>query len=133
MRIGICDYCDQRRYIREGKDLFDVHVVDLCAYGCKDERSIPLNEDCQGIFARCENCESVLKPEKTIEYIETFNEVFCNKYCVADFYHYDDIEFVNSTSLDCKKLTKKELEKYRLKIEDERLLKLERLETKIKI
>lgn len=64
-RIGICDFCYQEnRYVDEGYDAFGVHVVDLCAYGCNDERSIPsevINQEEQ----KQELCEVCNKKEYT--------------------------------------------------------------------
>lgn len=43
-KIGECDLCSKARYLTEGKDRFDVHVMDVCAYGCNDMRSVPSND-----------------------------------------------------------------------------------------
>lgn len=41
--IGTCDHClEDNRYLEVGYDNFDVPVVDICAYGCDDKRSIPV-------------------------------------------------------------------------------------------
>lgn len=121
MKIDECDYCGEQRYITEGKDSFGVHVVNLCAYGCNDNRSIPLNTDSDDIVARCENCRTILKPEDKIEL--KYSDVYCSKYCVAEPYHYDDIEYVSSTTIICDNLTTGELQKYNLKIIERRLCK----------
>ena len=39
MRIGICDACDEKRIIKPVFDYFDVHILNLCKYGCDDPRS----------------------------------------------------------------------------------------------
>ena len=42
MKIGNCDNCcTDDRYVKAGYDSFDVHVVDICFYGCGDPRNIP--------------------------------------------------------------------------------------------
>jgi hypothetical protein len=42
-RIGTCDLCDQERNVTECHDSFGVHVMDICEYGCNDERRTPSN------------------------------------------------------------------------------------------
>ncbi|EDZ49860.1 hypothetical protein [Bacillus cereus] len=41
LKIGICDVCNENnRYLKKGIDSFQVHVMDHCAFGCSDERSV---------------------------------------------------------------------------------------------
>lgn len=42
MKIGECDMCDRTRVVEEVEDFFEVHVLDICYYGCGDERSNPI-------------------------------------------------------------------------------------------
>jgi len=75
------------------------------------------------IIARCEICESVLKPEDKIEL--TISSVFCSKMCVTESWScfYDDVEYESSKTLICDNLTTTELQKYKLKIIERRLCK----------
>jgi len=121
LKVGKCDLCDERKYIAEGRDSFDVHVLNLCAYGCNDIRSIP-QENLTEIenIASCMNCTRVLKPENDIEYCSYWNSVFCSKYCAycAQDYSFDEID---SITLNCNRLTKDEIKRYDLMIIDNRL------------
>lgn len=43
--IGECNHClEVNRNLTPGHDCFGVHVVDVCAYGCNDNRSINFGE-----------------------------------------------------------------------------------------
>ncbi|MGN4128100.1 hypothetical protein ACMGD3_24300 [Lysinibacillus sphaericus] len=125
MRIGECDLCEEQRYLAEGRDAFGIHVLNLCAYGCSDNRSIPQNENIElDRIAACMNCVRVLKPEDELEYTWYFNSVFCSQSCVIDCF-FDEIQ---STTLKCNELTEEELRKYNLKVKDGRLFRLDSLE-----
>ena len=44
-KIGECDHClEVNRNLTPGHDSFGVHVVDVCAFGCNDNRSINTGE-----------------------------------------------------------------------------------------
>ncbi|KAA8473031.1 hypothetical protein FYW06_28025 [Bacillus paranthracis] len=41
LNVGMCDVCNEdNRYLKKGIDSFEVHVMDHCAFGCSDERSV---------------------------------------------------------------------------------------------
>ena len=119
MRIGNCDLChEEHRYISEGKDSFGVHVLNLCSYGCADERSIPQNTVELDLIATCANCGRILKPEMKLIYIEYFSNVFCGSSCAEEYRH----EMIRSETVVCNELNEAELSKYALKVNNGRLL-----------
>lgn len=120
MRIGDCDLCSkEHRYITEGRDSFGVHVLDVCAYGCDDERSIPKDVcDELDFVATCAYCGKVLKPEMKLVYIKYFSSIFCGSGCSTEYRN----EMIRSETINCEDLSKEELSKYFLKVKNGRLL-----------
>lgn len=39
MLFGVCDLCNETRILKHVYDYWDVHVLDLCKFGCNDARS----------------------------------------------------------------------------------------------
>ncbi|MCU6603819.1 hypothetical protein OCO53_25600 [Peribacillus frigoritolerans] len=68
--IGKCDNCEEdNRYLIEGYDSFDVHVANVCLYGCSNPKSI-FNP-----FEPMEQIEDEYDPMEAME--EAYNDRPC--------------------------------------------------------